>query len=122
MGKAELEMAVQLVDNLKGSFVPTDFTNDYRDQLRAMLEAKLEGKEITIPEAPRERRGDRSHGRPEAERRDVEVRRQGAGGEAEEEGFDAASAPLRASCYADFWSGPEAWSCAAKRLLSIFPW
>ncbi len=52
LGKAELEMAVQLVDNLKGSFVPTDFTNDYRDQLRAMLEAKLEGKEITIPEQP----------------------------------------------------------------------
>ncbi len=52
LGKAELDMAVQLVDNLKGSFVPTDFTNDYRDQLRAMLEAKLEGKEITIPEQP----------------------------------------------------------------------
>jgi DNA end-binding protein Ku len=50
VGKAELEMAVQLVDNLKGSFVPADFTNDYREQLRAMLEAKLAGKEITIPE------------------------------------------------------------------------
>jgi DNA end-binding protein Ku len=52
VGKAELEMAVQLVDNLKGSFVPTDFSNDYRDQLRAMLEAKLAGKEITVPEVP----------------------------------------------------------------------
>ena len=50
VGKAELDMAVQLVDNLKGSFVPTDFANDYREQLRAMLEAKLAGKEITIPE------------------------------------------------------------------------
>jgi DNA end-binding protein Ku len=43
-------MAVQLVDNLKGSFDPEDYKNDYREQLRAMLEAKLEGKEITVPE------------------------------------------------------------------------
>jgi DNA end-binding protein Ku len=50
VAKAELEMAVQLVGNLKGSFVPTDFTNDYREQLRTMLEAKLAGKEITVPE------------------------------------------------------------------------
>ncbi len=52
IGKAELEMAVQLVDNLKGSFDPADYANDYRETLRAMLEAKLAGKEITIPEAP----------------------------------------------------------------------
>jgi len=50
VAKAELEMAVQLVDNLKGSFDPEDWKNDYREQLRAMLEAKLEGKEITVPE------------------------------------------------------------------------
>jgi DNA end-binding protein Ku len=50
VAKAELDMAVQLVDNLKGSFDPEDYKNDYREQLRAMLEAKLEGKEITVPE------------------------------------------------------------------------
>jgi DNA end-binding protein Ku len=50
VAKAELEMAVQLVENLKGSFDPTDYKNEYREQLRAMLEAKLAGKEITVPE------------------------------------------------------------------------
>jgi DNA end-binding protein Ku len=50
VAKAELEMAVQLVDNLKGSFDPTDYKNEYREQLRAMLEAKLSGQEITVPE------------------------------------------------------------------------
>ena len=50
VAKAELDMAVQLVENLKGSFDPEDYKNDYREQLRAMLEAKLAGKEITVPE------------------------------------------------------------------------
>ncbi len=50
LAKAELEMAVQLVDNLKGSFDPKDYKNEYREQLRAMLEAKLAGQEITVPE------------------------------------------------------------------------
>jgi DNA end-binding protein Ku len=50
VAKAELDMAVQLVENLKGSFDPTDYKNEYREQLRAMLEAKLAGKEITVPE------------------------------------------------------------------------
>ena len=47
---AELDMARQLVSSLVGEFVPEDFENVYRGDLRAMLEAKLEGKEITVPE------------------------------------------------------------------------
>jgi DNA end-binding protein Ku len=50
IAKPELEMAVQLVENLKGSFDPKDYRNEYRDQLRAMLEAKLAGQEIAVPE------------------------------------------------------------------------
>jgi DNA end-binding protein Ku len=47
---AELEMARQLVDSLVGEFDPEDYENEYRSDLREMLEAKLAGKEITRPE------------------------------------------------------------------------
>jgi DNA end-binding protein Ku len=46
----ELDMARQLVSSLVGEFVPEEFENVYRGELRAMLEAKLEGKEIAVPE------------------------------------------------------------------------
>jgi DNA end-binding protein Ku len=46
----ELAMARQLVESLVGDFDPEDYENEYRSQLRAMLEAKLAGKEITMPE------------------------------------------------------------------------
>ena len=46
----ELAMARQLVDSLVGDFDPKDYENEYRTQLRELLEAKLEGKEISIPE------------------------------------------------------------------------
>jgi DNA end-binding protein Ku len=46
----ELAMATQLVESLVGDFDPKDYENQYRNDLRAMLEAKLEGKEIAAPE------------------------------------------------------------------------
>ncbi len=46
----ELEMARQLVDSLVGEFDPEEFENEYRGELRAMLEAKLAGEEIKRPE------------------------------------------------------------------------
>jgi DNA end-binding protein Ku len=46
----ELEMARQLVASLVGDFEPEEFENEYRRDLRAMLEAKLAGQEITAPE------------------------------------------------------------------------
>ena len=46
----ELAMARQLVDSLVGDFDPEDYENEYRNDLRAMLQAKLEGKEIALPE------------------------------------------------------------------------
>jgi DNA end-binding protein Ku len=48
--KPELEMARQLVESLVGEFDPDEFENEYRSELRAMLEAKLAGEEITRPE------------------------------------------------------------------------
>jgi DNA end-binding protein Ku len=48
--KSELEMARQLVESLAGEFDPSEYRNDYRDELRAMLDAKVSGQEIVRPE------------------------------------------------------------------------
>ena len=50
LNEAELAMAVQLVESLSGEYDPEEFRNEYRDELRAMLEAKLAGQEISRPE------------------------------------------------------------------------
>ena len=50
LSEAELAMAVQLVEGLSGEFDPETYRNEYREELRAMLEAKLAGEEITRPE------------------------------------------------------------------------
>jgi DNA end-binding protein Ku len=47
---AELELAQQVIGSLVGEFEPEDFENQYRTELRAMLEAKLAGHEIKRPE------------------------------------------------------------------------
>jgi DNA end-binding protein Ku len=48
--EAELTLAQQLIEGLRGEFEPTALTSDYRRDLRAMLEAKLRGETITAPE------------------------------------------------------------------------
>ena len=50
LAEPELAMAVQLVQSLTGEYDPDQFRNEYRDALRAMLDAKLSGEEITRPE------------------------------------------------------------------------
>ncbi|HEY7207072.1 MAG TPA: Ku protein [Gaiellaceae bacterium] len=51
---AELELAEQLIAGLIGAWEPEDFENEYRRDLRAMLEAKLAGEEIRRPEPAEE--------------------------------------------------------------------
>ena len=51
---AELGLARQVIDSLVGDFEPDELTSDYRRDLRALLEAKLAGEEITRPEAAAE--------------------------------------------------------------------
>jgi DNA end-binding protein Ku len=46
----ELALAEQLIAGLVGEWVPEDFENEYRGELRTMLEAKLAGKEVARPE------------------------------------------------------------------------
>jgi DNA end-binding protein Ku len=47
---AELELARQVIGSLEGEFDAEDFANEYRTELRQMLEAKLDGREIKRPE------------------------------------------------------------------------
>jgi DNA end-binding protein Ku len=48
--KAELDLARQIVDGLQAPFEPEELTSGYRRDLRELLEAKLRGEEITVPE------------------------------------------------------------------------
>ncbi len=47
---AELDLAQQVIQSLVGEFQPEAFENQYRRELREMLEAKLAGQEIKRPE------------------------------------------------------------------------
>jgi DNA end-binding protein Ku len=46
----ELELAGQVIQSLAGEWRPEDFENEYRRDLKAMLEAKLAGETLTRPE------------------------------------------------------------------------
>jgi DNA end-binding protein Ku len=48
--KTELGLALQIIEGLSGTFDPSELTSDYRRDLRALLEAKLRGEEIEVPE------------------------------------------------------------------------
>src|SRR5436190_4910262 len=47
--KAELQLAEQVIESLVGEWNVGDFENEYRRDLRAMLEAKLAGEEVKRP-------------------------------------------------------------------------
>jgi DNA end-binding protein Ku len=47
---AELDLAKQVIGSLAGEFDPDELRSEYRSNLRAMLEAKLAGEEISRPE------------------------------------------------------------------------
>lgn len=46
----ELELARQVIASLAGEFDPAELRSEYRSNLRAMLEAKLAGEELAVPE------------------------------------------------------------------------
>ena len=50
--KPELDLAQQVIESLSGDFDPSELQSDYRRDLKALLEAKLAGEEITAPEEP----------------------------------------------------------------------
>ena len=46
----ELEMAQTLIDNLTGDWDPTQYTDEYREALLGIVEAKINGEEIEVVE------------------------------------------------------------------------
>jgi DNA end-binding protein Ku len=47
---AEKQMARSLVESMAGDFDPDEYTDNYREALQAVIEAKVEGREIVEPE------------------------------------------------------------------------
>jgi DNA end-binding protein Ku len=45
----ELKMACHLIENMSGSFAPEQFTDEYTDAMRELIEAKAEGAELPTP-------------------------------------------------------------------------
>jgi DNA end-binding protein Ku len=50
--KPELDLAKQIIASLAAPFDANELRSDYRESLRELLEAKLEGHEIEVPEEP----------------------------------------------------------------------
>jgi DNA end-binding protein Ku len=50
VNEPELQLARQLIDGLVGEFEPDALHSEYRENLRELLEAKLKGEEISVPE------------------------------------------------------------------------
>jgi DNA end-binding protein Ku len=50
VAKKEQEMAEALIDSLSTDFKPSDYRDEYREQLLALIETKAEGKEIVAAE------------------------------------------------------------------------
>jgi DNA end-binding protein Ku len=46
----ERQMARSLVDSMAGEFNPEEFSDNYREALQAVIEAKVEGREVVEPE------------------------------------------------------------------------
>jgi len=50
VNEPELDLARQLIDSLVGTWEPDELHSEYRQNLRELLEAKLKGEEIAVPE------------------------------------------------------------------------
>ena len=51
----ELKMAASLIDSMTVDFDPAQYTDQYRDALEELVEAKIEGHEVTAPPPPPEK-------------------------------------------------------------------
>ncbi|NEA25808.1 Ku protein [Actinomadura bangladeshensis] len=52
--KQELSMATSLIESMEGEFDPTEYKDAYREALQAVIDAKVEGREVTRPEEAEE--------------------------------------------------------------------
>lgn len=51
----ELAMAASLIDSMTGDFDPDAYTDDYREALQEVIDAKVAGQEVAKPEEPEEK-------------------------------------------------------------------
>ena len=51
--KAELDMAKMLIDNLAAEWDPSKYTDEYRDNLMKLIQARIKGHKPTLPAAER---------------------------------------------------------------------
>jgi DNA end-binding protein Ku len=51
---AEKAMAAQLIATMTGEFDPSAYRDEYRQALRAVIDAKVEGQEVVAPAGPSE--------------------------------------------------------------------
>ncbi|MEV4677902.1 MULTISPECIES: Ku protein [Actinomadura] len=52
--KQELSMATSLIESMEGEFDPSEYKDAYREALQAVIDAKVEGREVTRPEEAEE--------------------------------------------------------------------
>ncbi|MFI0452895.1 Ku protein [Actinomadura sp. 6N118] len=48
--KQELSMATSLIESMEGEFDPAEYKDAYREALQSVIDAKVEGREVTRPE------------------------------------------------------------------------
>jgi len=53
----ELKMAESLIESLSGDFEPEQYADNYREALQALIDAKVEGREVVQPAEPAEDAG-----------------------------------------------------------------
>jgi DNA end-binding protein Ku len=53
----ELKMAESLIESLSGDFAPEQYSDNYREALQTLIEAKVEGREVVQPAEPAEDTG-----------------------------------------------------------------
>src|SRR5829696_6297402 len=88
----ELKMAEALIDSMTGEFDPSEFTDNYREAMTALLEAKQSGGEVAqVPEVPDD--GSAVVDLMSALRRSVERARGGSADDADEEAPAKKAAP-----------------------------
>ncbi len=87
----ELQMARSLIETLTGDFAPEQYSDNYREALQAVIEAKIEGREVVAPAEPAAESGTVVD-LMSALRASVEAAKKGRSGEVEEaRGASAAS-------------------------------
>ena len=89
----EQQMAQSLVESMSGDFDPNEYTDNYREALQAVIDAKVEGREVVEPEEAQPRAGNVVD-LMSALRASVEAAKRGRG-ESVQDGAAATQAPAK---------------------------